>query len=297
MANVLQIRSGGLWRLSSRGGNIEPPINGALPVVYRNKLYLAVVGAEQLLAVYRVRHDLQLKRLRRIPLPVAARAELSRKTLLAERITTVADIIFEPIRVADADFHITKSIDQCPPGLTTRELLRNAFEAPATPEEEGQRKVIHQGRCHRRDTQAGDFKYRTRLVTDELKSATDLASWIRKTKGLDGRKNRGEGAKVASLPWNHLGFRMRSCQKRQVSEVLVRRVDNRYVRERFAARNEEGGDTYEAVWDVTEECRDSGYDLTQDWTEVTLFGNAAQQDTVRWPYGEHLGHGDKRARL
>jgi hypothetical protein len=62
-----------------RGGNIEPPINGALPVLYENKLYLAVVGAEQLLAVYRVRNDLQLKRLRRIPLPVAARAELSRK--------------------------------------------------------------------------------------------------------------------------------------------------------------------------------------------------------------------------
>ena len=128
----------------------------------------------------------------------------------------MADIIFEPIRVADADFHITKSIDQCPPGLTTRELLRNAFEAPATPEEEGQRKVIIRAAAIGGIPKLAILNTGQGLSPDELKSATDLASSIRKTKGLDGRENRGEGAKVASLPWNHLGFRMRSCQKGQV---------------------------------------------------------------------------------
>lgn len=61
-----------------RGGSSEPPKNGALPLRFEGKTYLALVGAEQLLAVYRLRSDLQLKRLRRIPLPVAAAAELAR---------------------------------------------------------------------------------------------------------------------------------------------------------------------------------------------------------------------------
>jgi hypothetical protein len=61
-----------------RGGSTEPPRNGTLPLKFEGKTYLALVGAEQLLAVYRLRNDLQLKRLRRIPLPVAAAAELAR---------------------------------------------------------------------------------------------------------------------------------------------------------------------------------------------------------------------------
>lgn len=61
-----------------RSGSVEPPKNGAVPLRHDGKTYLALIGAEQLLAVYRVRSDLQLKRLRRIPLPVAAAAELTR---------------------------------------------------------------------------------------------------------------------------------------------------------------------------------------------------------------------------
>lgn len=61
-----------------RGGGIEPPSNGAIPIEFDEKLYLVLSSAKALLAVYRVRNDLQLKRLRRVPLPVAAIGELIR---------------------------------------------------------------------------------------------------------------------------------------------------------------------------------------------------------------------------
>ncbi len=54
----------------------------------------------------------------------------------------MSEIIYEPLGVADKDFHVTKSIDQCPPGLMMRELLKNAFEAQFTPAENGNRVVI-----------------------------------------------------------------------------------------------------------------------------------------------------------
>ena len=62
-----------------RGGGVEPPVNGALPIEFEHKLYLVLAGSDAILAVYRVRNDLQLKRLRRIPLPVAALGEIIRK--------------------------------------------------------------------------------------------------------------------------------------------------------------------------------------------------------------------------
>jgi hypothetical protein len=45
--------------------------------------------------------------------------------------------LIEPLQVADVQFHVTKSIDQCPPGLQARELLMNAIEAEILPEEDG----------------------------------------------------------------------------------------------------------------------------------------------------------------
>lgn len=206
-------------------------------------------------------------------------------------------IIFEPIGVADRDFHVMKSIDQCPPGLMLRELLQNAFEAPATDDEEGERKVIMRAKKVDGVPKLTIFNTGQGMSPEELKAATDLASSIRKAKGLDGRQNRGEGAKVASLPWNHLGLRMRSCSDGKVSEVLLRRLDNQYVRERLPVSDDDGLESYEAVWDVTESCKKEGYNTGQDWTEVTLFGSDVNQDTTRWPYGQEIGSGDRRAAL
>jgi len=49
--------------------------------------------------------------------------------------------LIEPLQVADVQFHVTKSIDQCPPGLQARELLMNAIEAEMLPEEDGIRHI------------------------------------------------------------------------------------------------------------------------------------------------------------
>lgn len=209
----------------------------------------------------------------------------------------MSEIVYEPLGVADKDFHVTKSIDQCPPGLMMRELLKNAFEAPFTPEERGNRVVVLRAIFADQTPKLVIVNTGHGLTPDELKSATDLASSIRKSKGLDGRRNRGEGAKVASLPWNHLGFKMRSCHKGKVSEVLLRRLDDRYVRERLPAIDEYGNQTFEAVWDVTEDCKEQTNKLGQDWTEVILLGQSPDQDTIRWPYGEQIGSGEKRAPL
>ena len=112
----------------------------------------------------------------------------------------------------------------------------------------------------------------------ELYRMCDLASSIRKQKGLDA--NFGMGAKVASLPSNRLGMVYRSCKSGAVNEVILCERDGRYGRLR---RTLENGDLVEVI-DVTELAAEEGYDLTEDWTEVRLLGNEADQETARAPY-------------
>ena len=45
------------------------------------KKYVALIASTGIPAIYRIRNDLQLKRMRRIPRPVAYAAELERRTL------------------------------------------------------------------------------------------------------------------------------------------------------------------------------------------------------------------------
>jgi hypothetical protein len=203
----------------------------------------------------------------------------------------VSDI--EPLEVADADmhFHVTKSIDQCPPGLQARELLANAVEAEMLPEENGVRSiqlyavnVDEVPKLAIRNTGRG-------MTADELKRATDLSSSIRKTQGLDWMQNRGEGAKVASLPWNHAGLRIRSCHSGRVSEVLLQRKNNTYGRARFQLFDEA---SYDTVWDITEDAQQEGQATDHDWTEVVCLGCNSDQDTTRWPYGKNRGEGTRR---
>jgi len=201
----------------------------------------------------------------------------------------------EPLVVADVNFHVTKSIDQCPPGLQAREVLANAIEAELLPEERGTRQVrlyaIPVG-----DTPKFAIRNSGRgMTSEELKRATDLASSIRKKQGLDWRENRGEGAKVASLPWNHAGLRFRSCRQGVVSEVLLRRENDIYGRVReplFDASDKIA--SYDTVWDVSEDVRAEGGSTDRDWTEVVCMGRTEDQDTTRWPYGASHGEGARR---
>ena len=50
--------------------------------------------------------------------------------------------LFEELGVEDLEFHVTKSIDQCPPGCQGRELLANAIEAEMLEEEHGIRRIV-----------------------------------------------------------------------------------------------------------------------------------------------------------
>ena len=117
------------------------------------------------------------------------------------------------------------------------------------------------------------------MSSEELHGVCDLAASLGKDKGLD--ENFGMGAKVASLPSNRYGLRYRSCKQGVVSEVILCERDGVYGR--YKRELPETG-TIEEVVDVTEVCKSEGYDLAQDWTEVVLFGNRADQDTVRDPY-------------
>ncbi len=207
-------------------------------------------------------------------------------------------IPYEPIRVADPDFHIRKSIDQCPSGLMERELTKNGFEAVARADEPGGMRRIDITTREIHGVKKLTFRNTGRGMTaDELVAATDLASSIGKKLGLEGRENRGEGAKVASLPWNGEGMIYRSCHDGAVSAVVLRRIDDRYVREKQELDDDDGAVTYEPVWDVTDDVVAQGYRVDHDWTEVTLVGNTAGQDTICWPYGHCVGAGDKRTVL
>jgi hypothetical protein len=133
------------------------------------------------------------------------------------------------------------------------------------------------------------------MTAEELIRATDLASSIRKKQGLEGRENRGEGAKVASLSWNHSGLRFRSRHLGTVSEVVLARVDDVYGRRREPVHDDSDNVVgYESVWDITDTAAGEGYRLDHDWTEVVCMGRSLDQDTTRFPYGEAHGEGRRR---
>ncbi len=185
----------------------------------------------------------------------------------------------DALRVADEGFLVASLIERCPRTMMLRELVMNAVEAACGPDGNGQ---VDIGAA----LIGGTRKLRLRntgrgLTAEELRSICDLASSIGKVNSLDG--NFGMGAKVASLPSNRLGMRYRSLRNGRVSEVQLGQRNGVYGR-LFLAEGPDGQPL--DVADVTAACRaDRDYDFSREWTEVVLFGNAADQDTVAAPYG------------
>jgi hypothetical protein len=215
-----------------------------------------------------------------------------------ELMGTASALDVEPLRVADIQFHVTKSIDQCPPNLQARELTKNAIETDMLEEEGGVRRIRLYAVQINGVPKLAIWNTGHGMTADELVRATDLASTIRKEQGLEGGQNRGEGAKVACLPWNHAGLRFRSCHEDRVSEVILARVNNVYVRLREPVINEAGQPVgLDPVWDVTETAAAEGYATDYDWTEVVCMGRSPDADTTRWPYGREHGDGARRAVL
>lgn len=181
------------------------------------------------------------------------------------------------LRVANEAFLVSSTIDRCPKTMMIRELVVNAIEAAG-----------HAVTDKRVDITAATIDGIPKLCirntgrgmsAAELDRICDLASSLYKQNSLDA--NFGMGAKVASLPSNKHGLRYRSCKDGTVSQVILCQRNGIYGRLRVPDAN---GQSAELI-DATETCRtEGGYDLTHDWTEVVLFGNAASQNTVTDPY-------------
>ncbi|SOC84506.1 hypothetical protein SAMN05421890_2987 [Ensifer adhaerens] len=180
------------------------------------------------------------------------------------------------LRVDDQDFLVRSTIDRCPKVMMVRELFKNALEAA---QQEAEGKVIFSV-AHESAPKLSIFNNGPGMDDEELARMTNLAASIGKTKGLD--KNFGMGAKVASLPSNRRGIRYRSCKAGRVHETILCEREGVYGRlRRFDTNGEPLGDVVE----VTEILKaEGGHSLNEDWTEVVLLGNRAEQNTVLDPY-------------
>lgn len=182
------------------------------------------------------------------------------------------------LSVSNEDFLVVSMIERCPKTMMLRELVKNALEAAAKTTAGDKRVEITALKV------AGVRKLRIwntgpGLNTEDLFRMCDLASSIGKVQDLD--RNFGMGAKVASLPSNHLGVRYRSCADGRVNEAIIGKRNGVYGR---LLRPGPDGGSQLAVIDVTAEVEAQGGNTERDWTEVTLLGNRDDQDTVADPY-------------
>ena len=182
------------------------------------------------------------------------------------------------LQVEDEDFLIASLIDRCPNSMMIRELMMNALEA-AQHAPEGNRLIEISTMSMDGVDKLVIWNTGPGMDDHELLKICNIASSLGKQKGLSG--NFGMGAKVASLPSNQRGMRYRSCKSGRVHEVILCKRDGVYGRLR---RHDLETDTWVEVIDQTDNAEKEGRPLSKDWTEVVLFGNESEQDTVRDPY-------------
>ena len=181
------------------------------------------------------------------------------------------------LRVGDEAFLVAATIERCPKSMMIRELLQNALEAAASARQ-GDRRVEFSAVTVGGARKLAIWNTGRGLTADELYRMCDIAASINKETGLDA--NFGMGAKVASLPSNRHGLRYRSCRDGVVHEVMLGKRDGVYGR---VHQPGPGGRPTEIV-EATAAARAEGRETGQDWTEVVLLGNRADQDTVADPY-------------
>jgi hypothetical protein len=96
--------------------------------------------------------------------------------------------------------------------------------------------------------------------------------------------NFGIGAKVSGLTMSKAGIRYRSCKSGAVSEITIGYDPSERTYVRFPAKLPDG--SYDTVYDVTEAVAAEGKSTDYDWTEVVLFGESDDHDTVAEPLGK-----------
>jgi len=188
----------------------------------------------------------------------------------------------EPLNIRDKRFLINRMIEQAPKSTLVREFFKNADESAAQAPAGNQRIEVYP------TTIDGVSKltfWNTGIGMDdkELKQATDLSSSINKEMALDG--NFGIGAKVSGLTMSREGIRYRSCKDGIVNEVTIGFDPDEGTYVRFPVELPDG--TFDTVYDVTQVVEDSGKDISFDWTEVVLFGECEDHDTVAEPLGKN----------
>ncbi|MBB5693053.1 ATP-binding protein [Muricoccus pecuniae] len=188
------------------------------------------------------------------------------------------DTTFAKLGVGDQDFLVASMIERCPKVMMLRELLMNAIEA-ASRAEPGARRVEVSGVRVDGVRKLCIWNTGPGMDAEQLFRMCDIASSIGKAQGLD--RNFGMGAKVASLPSNQLGVRYRSCRAGRVHQVLLGKRAGVYGR---LAQIDASTGQPAVVVEVTTEAQADGRSIETDWTEVVLFGNRHDQDTVADPY-------------
>lgn len=187
----------------------------------------------------------------------------------------------EPLNINDERFLVNRLIEQAPTSTMIREFFKNADEnACLAPE--GNRQIKIYPLQINGVRKLAFWNTGVGMGAEELRSATDLSSSINKKMALDG--NFGIGAKVSGLTMSPHGIRYRSCKDGTVHEVQIGFDDERETYVRFAVEFPDG--KYETVYDVTDTAILDGKDISIDWTEVVLFGESEDHDTVAEPLGK-----------
>ena len=186
----------------------------------------------------------------------------------------------EPLNIQNDRFLINRLIQQAPTQTLIREFFKNAEESAASGD--GDEKLIRIYPVWIDGVRKLAFWNTGPGMTDvELKRATDLSSSIGKEMGLDG--NYGIGAKVSGLTMSAEGIRYRSCCKGVISQVEIGYDNDQETYVRFAYELDDG--TSDTILDMTESLKSEGLDTSYDWTEVVLYGETPDHDTVAHPIG------------
>lgn len=187
----------------------------------------------------------------------------------------------EPLQIHDDRFLINRLIEQAPTHTLVREFFMNAQENAALAPE-GRREVKIYPTMVNGVRKLTFWNTGPGMDDAELRTATNLSSSINKPMALDG--NFGIGAKVSGLTVNPAGIRYRSCKDGAVHEVNIGYDEEEMTYVRYPVIFEDG--TEDTVYDVTEAAEAEGQDTSFDWTEVVLFGEDDDHDTVAEPIGK-----------
>ena len=186
----------------------------------------------------------------------------------------------EALNINDKTFLINRLIQQAPTTTLVREFFKNA-EENACLAPPGNRKIRIYPVEINGVPKLAFWNTGVGMNEEELRRATDLSSSINKEMSLEG--NFGIGAKVSGLTMSREGIRYRSCKDGCVHEVTIGYDEDLHTYARFAMELPDGSSA--VVYDITQVIESVGEPLDYDWTEVVLYGESDEHNTVEEPLG------------